>query len=173
MANKKIYRFIALGAAVLALLALIMAFIPTVSMDIMGKTKKFSSAAVALLGQIESQGSASMDFAFNFAGFFALLLFVPGFVLSIVAAAKSEGKKAISIVSAVFLLLSGILMFFLLTASNIKVTISGIGSETTKLLGDEAKTAYNVKTMAGSVMYSVMVLLSGVASIVSAAFNKN
>lgn len=30
MANKKIYRWIALGAAVLALLALIMAFVPTV-----------------------------------------------------------------------------------------------------------------------------------------------
>lgn len=113
-----------------------------------------------------------MKFTFNFVGFIAIILFVPGFILAIVAAAKSEGKKAISIVSAVFLILSAILMFLLLNLSSLKVSFGG-HSETAKLLSDDAKAAYNVKTMAGSVLYGVMALLSGVASIVSAVFNKN
>lgn len=173
MANKKIYRWIALGAAVLALLALIMAFVPTVSLNIGTETKKFSAFSVAFGGVIAAESGATLKFTFNFVGFLALVFFIPGFVLAIVGAAKSEGKKAISIVSAVFLILSAILMFLLLTLSNLKMVIPGMGSETTKLLGNEAKSAYAVKAMAGSVLYGVMALLSGVASIVSAVFNKN
>ncbi|MDD6902704.1 MAG: hypothetical protein PUI94_02330 [Eubacteriales bacterium] len=172
MANKKIYRWIALGAAVLALLALIMAFVPTVSLNIGTETKKFSAFSVAFGGIIATESGATLKFTFNFVGFIAIILFVPGFILAIVAAAKSEGKKAISIVSAVFLILSAILMFLLLNLSSLKVSFGG-HSETAKLLSDDAKAAYNVKTMAGSVLYGVMALLSGVASIVSAVFNKN
>lgn len=100
-----------------------------------------------------------------------MVFFIPGFVLAIVAAAKSEGKKAISIVSAVFLILSVILMFLLLPCSNL---ISVGSSVTTKKLFDaDVVKYYQVKKLAGSVLYGIIALLSGVASIVSAILNKN
>lgn len=78
MANKKIYRWIALGAAVLALLALIMAFVPTVSLNIGTETKKFSAFSVAFGGIIATESGATLKFTFNFVGFIAIILFVPG-----------------------------------------------------------------------------------------------
>lgn len=97
-----------------------------------------------------------------------MLFFIPGFVLAIVAAAKSEGKKALSIVSAVFLILSGILMFLLLPVAR----IYAVGD--TKLYKLDAEIfSETVKKASGSVLYGVVALLSGVASIVSAVFNKN
>lgn len=167
MANKKIYRWIALGAAVLALLALIMAFVPTVKILTTDKWKSFSSFSVAF-GSVIYSGYTTTKFTFNFVGFLALVFFIPGFVLAIVAAAKSEGKKALSIVSAVFLILSGILMFLLLPVAR----IYAVGD--TKLYKLDAEIfSETVKKASGSVLYGVVALLSGVASIVSAVFNKN
>ena len=115
-----------------------------------------------------SSGYTTTKFTFNFVGFLALLFFIPGFVLAIVAAAKSEGKKALSIVSAVFLILSGILMFLLLPVAR----IYAVGD--TKLYKLDAEIfSETVKKASGSVLYGVVALLSGVASIVSAVFNKN
>lgn len=147
-----------------------MAFVPTVSLNIGTETKKFSAFSVAFGGIIATESGATLKFTFNFVGFIAILLFVPGFVLAIVGAAKSEGKKAISIVSAVFLILSGFLMFLLLNVCSI-VSISPYGTVNEKL--SKYVEAGMVKKASGSVLYGVMALLSGVASIVSAVFNKN
>lgn len=170
MANKKIYRWIALGAAVLALLALIMAFVPTVKIQLTASEWKNFSAFSVAFGSVISTTGGTAKFNFNFVGFLALVFFIPGFVLAIVAAAKSEGKKAISIVSAVFLILSGFLMFLLLNVCSI-ISISPYGTVNEKL--SKYVEAGMVKKASGSVLYGVMALLSGVASIVSAVFNKN
>lgn len=94
MANKKIYRWIALGAAVLALLALIMMFIPTVKVRMSANEwKNFSSFSVAFGAVITTEYGVVSKFSFNVLGLFGIVFFIPGFILAIVAAAKSEGKK--------------------------------------------------------------------------------
>lgn len=171
MANKKIYRWIALGAAVLALLALIMMFIPTVKVRMSANEwKNFSSFSVAFGAVITTEYGVVSKFSFNVLGLFGIVFFIPGFILAIVAAAKSEGKKAISIVSAVFLILSAICMFCLLAVSKIRMTD---GSRIVSRALNSKDFAETVKKVSGSVLYGVMALLSGVASIVSAVFNKN
>lgn len=73
MANKKIYRWVALGALVLSLIAFCMYFVPTLSLEI-DKVYKVNTLEITFGKDLISNTSGSLGFMFNAGGAASVLL---------------------------------------------------------------------------------------------------
>ena len=172
MANKKIYRWVALGALVLSLIAFCMYFVPTLSLEI-DKVYKVNTLEITFGKDLISNTSGSLGFMFNAGGAASVLLWVASLVLSIIAVAKSNAKRALSIVAAALQLASASSIFMLIPNMTLVEVAANGEREAFALWKTDTIKALNVKLLSGYILYAVVAFLSCAGFVVSAILNKN
>ena len=174
MANKKnvkIGKWLGFGAALLALVAVIMMFLPGLSFTRMGNDETYNVFKIAFGGKIAENSNLGSKtvFKFNF-----LILLILGLLFVVLSVARIGNGKLMAFLGAVLLIVGGILMFCLVGFTSVTYTLS---NNTTTAKITEANNVVvllidNVKLGTGAILAGVFGILGGVAALGKAVLDK-
>lgn len=179
MANKKnvkIGKWLGFGAALLALVAVIMMFLPGLSFTRMGNDETYNVFKIAFGGKIAENSNLGSKtvFKFNFLTCLSVILLILGLLFVVLSVAKIGNGKLMAFLGAVLLIVGGILMFCLVGFTSVTYTIS---NNTTTAKITEANNVVvllieNVKLGTGAILAGVFGILGGVAALGKAVLDK-
>lgn len=173
--NSSIAKWLGFGAAVLALVALIMMFLPGLNFTRFNKEESGSFFKIAFGGTISENNdlNTKLTFKFNFLTCLSAILIILGLVFAVLAMLKVGNSKLMAFLAAIALIAGGILAFCLVGLTSVNYTFN---KTTTPYKITEAKNTLvnisDVKLGIGAILAGVFGILGGVASLGRAVVGK-
>lgn len=176
MAKKKdVGKYLGFGAALLALVALIMMFLPGLTFTRLGKEESDSVFKIVFGGTLYENTDirTKITYKFNFLSCLTAIFVILGFVLTVLAVLKIGNAKLWAFIGAILLIVGGILAFCLVSLTSVNLTVNN--TTTPYKIAEAKNTAVNiadVKLGTGAILTGVFGIIGGVASLGRAVIGK-